>query len=385
MATVTVDQMKEKLLTLDQVRERLANTEPLATDVLDSGSKVRFKLEPGWETTLDALEGTDVVSALVTFGGKERSLTKDAVLQAASAVGVPTALVKKTPSKYIEALMNYFYGPGLGDEAFKALSVGDSVAAFTKPTITPFSNLALLESTLDGIARRYGSSEVFGDYKISNSLAKTDVRLIVPEHVRAIQNSGMDDLPAGNGDLWSAGIHLSNSLIGKGQTTVEAYLFRWWCTNGATEEDEKVGVWSRRSNGQDEEDVYEWARGAVDDILGGMEERFDQVQALTSLSVARNAGDILKEIFTQYEVPVSQRDQIRERVQEMPNLTLYTLMNAITETANVTDLTPARADRLMRIGGLIPTSTFDTMKAQLWREGHTADPEAANPYEVQPV
>ena len=35
----------------------------------------------------------------------------------------------------------------------------------------------------------------------------------------------------------------------------------------------------------------------------------------------------------------------------------------------------------MRIGGALPTSTFDTLKAKVWREGHKAKKDERNPYE----
>jgi hypothetical protein len=382
----TFADMKSKLLTLEQVHTLLAATEPLAVDHLSDSSRIRFRLDAGWETTLEALDGLDLVNAFVSVNGTEHQMTKDAALQAASNVGVPGALVKKTPAKHIETLLNHFYGPGLAEDGWKMLTVQGTVSAFIKPKLAPFSNLMLLDNALEGIYSHYGSNtEVLADYKISNSLNQTDVRLIIPEADRVMHNTGMTDIPAGSEDLWSAGLHLSNSITGKKMTEVSAYLFRWWCTNGATEEADGVGKWNRRTNGQ-EEDVYRWAKESVEEVLGGMEFRFDQVQALTSLDVDGNkTADVLKEIFSQYEVPVSQREAINTTLIRSPELTMYTVMQAITEVANTEDLAEGRVDRLMRIGGDIPTTVFDTLKAKIWREGHTAAPEQPNPYEIMPL
>ena len=176
-------------------------------------------------------------------------------------------------------------------------------------------------------------------------------------------------------------MHLSNSLTGKTPTSVDAYLFRWWCTNGATTTMADVGTWSRRGHGQSDE-VYIWAQEAVDEVLGGMEHRFNEVQALTSVNLAGNVADILREIYEQYEVPVSQRRDITDSLLESETLTMYSVMNAITSLANNPDLSPERSDRLMRIGGSLPRATFDTVKAQVWNEGHTADPAQPNPYAI---
>lgn len=382
MSTITLDTMRGKLKGLDEVRQILATTEPLSQEQITSDSKIHFTFPDGWNADLDERGGTDRTDVLMRVNGTEKSMTKDAALIAAANVGLPAAYVKKTPGSLIESHMNYWYTGGMGDKSYNVLTVGDDVAAFVKPTIVPFSNLNLLDATIEGIQQRYGAdTEILADYKINHSLLRTDVRLIVPDHQRTIVNGGLGDVPSGESDVWSAGIHLTNSLVGKGQTAVESYLFRWWCTNGATTTNSEVGTWSRRSDGQGE-DVYTWAAEAVDEVLGGMEHRLDEVQALTSLNVAGNTADILREIFSQYEVPVSQRESITNSLLETENLTMYAIMNAITQTANGSEINAGRADRMMRIGGAIPTATFDTLKARVWDEGHTAPADLTNPYVI---
>jgi len=195
----------------------------------------------------------------------------------------------------------------------------------------------------------------------------------------------MPDVPDGEEDIWYAGVHLSNSLIGKSQTTLDAYLFRYWCTNGSTTTVKDVGTWHRRVDGQ-QDNVYDWAKDTVEEILGGLEYQFDQVQSLTQLGTGANTGDILRQIFDDYKVPVSQRHDILNTIIEVPtDPTMYHITNAITMAANDPDMDDKRRDRLMRIGGAIPTETFDTLKAQVWREGHLAKKDAVNPYEVRPV
>lgn len=381
MSTVTLDDMRSKLLTVDQVATLLGKTEPLGSALLTSESKIKFNLQPGWTDELDKVGPTEPVQAFVSVNGKEYQMTKEAALAAGAQFGLTGAYARKTPAPLIESHLDYWYTGGMGDKQFNALTVGDQIAAFVRPTLTPFSNLSLLEQAVEGIERRYGDTEILADYKIQNTLQRTDVRLVLPEQQRTITGHGMIDVPNGQADLWSPGVHITNSLIGKSQTAAEAYLFRWWCTNGATSLLDSVGTWSRRSDGQGD-DVYVWAAQAVDEVLGGMEHKFEEIQALTSLNVAGNTADILREIFDSYEVPVSQRETVTATLLEAETLTLYTIMNAITSAANGTDISPERADRLMRIGGALPTKTFDTLKAKVWAEGHTADPTAANPYAI---
>lgn len=384
--SISISDLERQVLSIDAVVTQLEQTEPLETHEIDSTSKVSFHMEPDWAMGIEGLENTDIVGVTMTLDGTERRMTKEAVNQAAAAHGLTAPYIKKVPAPHIERLLNWHYGAGLGGAEFNLYAVKDTVTAFTKPTLQPFSNLQLLEQAIEGIKLAHGTdAPVYADYKFSNSFLKTNVRLITPYQSRAIQDGRMGDVPDGQDDIWYSGVHLSNSLIGKSQTTLEAYLFRYWCTNGCTTEVQNVGTWNRRADGQGD-NVYEWARDTVEEILGGLEYQFDQVQALTSLSTEGNTGDILRQIFDEYKVPVSQRDAIQSTLLEVPGTTtLYHITNAITMAANDPDLDDKRRDRLMRIGGAIPTETFDTMKAQIWREGHKASKNAPNPYEVRTV
>lgn len=382
MAQVTLNDMREKLLTLDQVNDSLAQTEPLTSIHIDNASGVKFRLAENWESVLDAKADTSTVDAYMTVGPVEYQLTKGSALQAAANVGLPGAYVRRTPGNLIEPQLDYHYTGGLGSTEFNALVVGDTLSAFTKPTIRPFSNISLLERAVDAIHSQYGAdTEILADYKFSHSLAKTDIRLIVPEASRVIEDTGMTDMPSGAQDEWCAGVAFSNSLIGKGFTSFDAQMFRWWCTNGATTTLDSVGTWSRRTNGQ-EDDVYAWARDAVEEVLGGMEHRFDQVQQLARTPLGGNVQDVLRQLFHDYGVPVSQRAQVMEALHGVTGeITMYHVMQALTQLANDPHLSPARADRLMRIGGALPVMHFDTVKAKIWYEGHTAE-EDVNPYEI---
>ena len=382
MATVTLADMESKLLSMEELTNRLQKTEPLATDRIDNESTIRFSFGQDWAHGLEAISGTETVGATMTINGTERALTKEAALQAGANFGLPAPYMRKIPAAFTERLLNYHYGPGMDSSTFNVLSVADNVAAFTRPTLRPFSNLRLLESLIEGINGIHGDVPIFADYKMGNSLLQTDVRLITPAIERHIVGGGMDDVPEGGDDTWLAGIHFRNSLVGKVQTSLETYMFRYWCTNGATTTVPGIGgTWSRRSDGQDEGEMFEWAQGAVDEVLGSFDTLFDQVQALTSLNVNGNTAEVLREIFEQHEVPVSQRESIMRRLLAMENITMYSIMQAITQVANEEDMDDRRRDRLMRIGGALPTKTFDTLKARVWREGHAAEPTSPNPYE----
>lgn len=385
MSAITLDQMKSKLLTEDQVMNLLATTEPLAVSNLSSDTSISFSLSPDWAEGIDAVRlDATLGGVLMSVSGTEYEITKEAFFQAISTTGLSTPYAtKRIPGRTLQGLLNYHYGVGMGQTELAMFTVKDRISAFTRPTIQPFSNIELAENVIAGIRKRHGSDlPIFADYKIHNSLQETNVRFIIPATDHVMVDTNMSDVPESASDVWLAGVHLRNSAIGKGQTTLESYMFRWWCTNGATSTLGDVGTWSRRINGQ-QDDVYSWAREQVDEVLGGMEARFDEIQALAKLNLAGNTADVLREIFTTHAVPVSQRDVIMARLLESETLTMYSVMSAITQAANEDDLEDKRRDRLMRIGGAIPTEQFDTLKARVWREGHLAKSNEPNPYEVR--
>lgn len=378
---VAFDTMKDKLLTLTEVRNRVESTEPLNTTFISNDASVYFEFDPGWAIGIEEKLGTESVDAVVRINGVDHQLTKDAVLQAGAAFGIPGKYTSKVPSQLLSPQLNYWFGAGLGETEFNMLTTGSEqrVAAFAKPTIQPFSNLALIDTVADRIVDYFGTEDIYADYKFNHSLARTDIRFIVPEALRVISGGGLADVPAGAVDEWSAGIHLSNSLIGKSQTRIDTYLFRWWCTNGSTNTLPDSGAWSRRGD-QDEMTVYEWAAASVDEVLGKMEDQFDLVQALTHLNVGTNAAEIVGEIFDTYKVPVTQRREVLRTLETAEHLNLYVIQNAISQTANDPEASDDRRDKIMRISGALAGAEFNSMKAKIWEEGKTANPDDLNPY-----
>jgi len=384
--TITLTQMKEQLISFDDIIKRLENTEPLDSVVIDSSSRAKFRLEPDWAETAKELGMTEAVSAFVTVDGTEYQFTKEGILQATSLVGLGTAYVLKTPSNLIEMQLNYWFSSGLQDAAHKMVVVKEKASAFIKPTITTFSNVELAHSIYDGIQDFYGTgTEVLGDYKFFNSLNRTDIRFIVPRQMKIMQDTNMLDVPGGSKDVWSAGINLTNSLTGKNgiKTGIESYLFRWWCTNGAITENGDVGMWNRRTDGQSEDAVYEWAANAVEDVLGGMESLFDSVQALAYLKPKGSTSDLLNDLYSSNKVPVSQRLSITNDVVSANEVTMYSIMNAVSQQANNPTLTPERVEKLLRVGGSLPSHYFDSTKAKVFAQGQTAGPQAPNPYAME--
>lgn len=352
--SVAIDEMRGKLLTIDTVREQLSATEPLTELPFDSTSDVRFRLHDGWNHGAKARQDSEVVDATVSVNGVEVALTQGALYKTMEQIHLSKGIGTDTPPEYIEPIINYWFRNGFGEEKqHKILAVNGVGSAIVRASLKPYSNMELLDRILAGITAKYGEGEVLVDYKFLHSLDDTRLRLIVPDYRRNINNSGTDD------DTWSVGIDFRNSLTGKKQTSIGGYLFRWWCTNGAIDVLNESGAWSRRGSAGQSDEVYEWARQSVDEVLGGLESSLDHVQAMTDMPLAGHTIDVLEDYYDKYRIKPELRDMVTSYMVDEDNLTMYSLMQAFTQVANDANLSPDKAAEMMRIGGHIAATSND--------------------------
>jgi hypothetical protein len=346
----TIDEVKPKLLSLDTVRQKLSTTEPFESVKFPVDGSIRFQLNDGWNHALDGLPGTSPVDAYVDVKDKgEYQLTVDSIQEAASLCGLPKGYISRTPANLIEPHLNYWFREGKAGKEFQLLTTqGKYASAVIRGTLVPFSNLRILENVLDTIEVTYGQGEVLADYKFEHTLQNTHLRLIIPEKTRVIENTGVDN------DTWSIGLQISNSLTGLGQTSLDGYLFRYWCTNGAVDTKD-AGVWSRKAKeqGQDPENVYGWVEYTSQEILAGLESSLDHVQRLTDMTIENESAlvGILNDLYDHYRVPGKIQNVIDNTLLWEDNLTMYAVMQAITQAANETEVNFKRKNQLMSIGG----------------------------------
>lgn len=354
--SVSVEEMRGKLLTVPVVRKRLKATEPLEEiEFPMHGSGVaKFHLENDWTVGLASKSGTARVGAEVTINGTEYPITKDALLEMTSFIGITKQYASKTPANLLTPHLNYWYAH-TPKKAAKALVSGGEVVGLTKASIQPYSNVGLMQAALDGIKSSLGTTDVMVDYKFEHNLRRTAMRLIVPGVVHTVR----DEHP------WSIGLDIQNSLTGEPGvgTSLKGYLFSWWCTNGATSTHATSGDYNRRMK-SDDDAVYEWARAAVEEILGGMDHEFDALDeiaeqrivpaGLTMEEQTRQVANVLQDVYETYRVPVEARERIEQNLTASDDLTMYGVMAAITETANNIDMSETIRTRILSTGGDLP-------------------------------
>lgn len=344
--SVAIEDMLPQLLTLDQVREKLAATEPLSEIAFEAGNS-SMRLEPGWGN--DDIALTEYTGAyLQLLGGTEYQLTKQGALELGAQVGIPRKVQEDTDPGLMSQLVNWRMSNRIGNKELKALGMQDRVLAITRGTVSPFSNLQLLEAMVTGLHKKYGEGDIYADYKFHHDLEHTGLRLIVPGYQRVITGTAVAD------DTWSAGLDFANSLTGLRQTEITGQLFRWWCTNGCTDTLNSVGGLSRR--GTTQEDALAWAASTVEQVLGGLEPMLDHVQDLTAQPVAGDVRSVLEGLFSDYHIPSRDRHRVIESMADDDEMTAYSLMQAVTQAANLDGVPDRDRQRLMRMGGSIAGS-----------------------------
>lgn len=354
MTPVAIDKMKSKLFTVPEIRARLAKTEPLSEATLAAGGTTHPVIAYGEDWAKTGL--TDPAAVTLTVpGGEKFRLTKQGALELGSECRITRGYQEAIPANLLQENVNWWLKTGLGDKQLKLLTSGTHhqdgeelpiAVAMCRATISPFSNLRLLDEMLEGIKRVYGAGEVLVDYKFHHDLEYTAFRLIVPGEHRIIANERTAD------DTWSTGLQVKNSLIGLKQTELAGYMFRWVCTNGQIDVSHSTGGFARR--GTTPEEAYAWAAENVDEVLGGLESSLDNVQELTTQPVEGAVVTVLTDLFNQYRIPVREQHRvINDMADTGGELTMYDLANAVTRAANLTDLPYRAVERLMTMGGRI--------------------------------
>lgn len=346
---VDVEEMRSLLLTLDDVRERLASTEPFADQVFEA-PQAQIRLEDGWAAGED---DAALVNGWLRIHGvdDEIRLTRQAALEVGAFCRLPRKLQEDAPPDLVQTFINRMLAESLARSKEMKLLIRPADGAgiaLTRNTIQPFSNLAFLDIMLDGIEDKYGQGEVLADYKFTHGLERTDLRLIVPGQQRAISGTRVAD------DSWSAGLQLRNSLAGTEQTALDGYLFRWRCTNGCTDTIAEVSALNRRQTPSPEE-AYEWAQEAVNEILGGLEGSFAAVQSTAGVAVEPDqVAAVMRDLFAEHAIPARARERIiTELADTGEDMTVYDVLSAVTVGANDVTVSPDTADQLLRLGGHI--------------------------------
>lgn len=356
---ITVEDMleRDKLINLDTAREVLASTEPLAFQDFVTGdgdvTNIRFEVATAWNQDVEVLAPTDLIDAWVTLhtgtqAESRHQLTLEGLHKATTLCGLGAKYVDRCPGELTTDALDYWFRTGLANKELQLMLLGQDqvVTAFTRGSVQPFSNLTLLDRTLELIQAKFPNTPVYVDRnKLQHSQRLTHLQLVLPEISRVISGTGETD------DRWWGGLQWTNSLTADAQTSVEPFMFRQRCTNGYIQSVDAELTWSRKTGGQDMDSVLAWAESAVNGALGAYDGIFERIQGLTEMRLDQNTvQQTAHGLFEQYRIPVVARQRIINNLVETDQLTMYGLTNAVTQAANG-DVPVSQQQLLMRSGG----------------------------------
>lgn len=355
--TVTLEDMKDKLYSLEDVTALLEPTENLTSYpfVADGSSKVEFQFPDNWhESGLKDQPDLFITDVSMQVGETLRPLTKAAVLEATSLMSIPKELAMKTPAQFLGPQLNWWYANTTKGKSVNLVMLANEHAAHA---VVPqakvvFSNLMLLEEAVKAAKAKYGSGVVLlFDKKFHHDLRRTNIRMILPEihyDVDSARAAGSTEA-----DTFYGGVHIANSLIGENTTLIEGYIFSWWCENGATTS-HTLSSRHKRKAGEDPADVYTWAGGMAESIVDEIHGELEQLDGLTKLALEGDVVETIHTVYDHYAVPQAVRQAIQDNMTESDDITGFGLMQAITATANVPDLGWKQIEDIMRVGGDMP-------------------------------
>jgi hypothetical protein len=355
----------DELLSLDTAREAFSQTEPLASVVFWTGVDVD-RTEPPvvsfgekWFLHLNEIEPAEAWLVVPELNAVYQ-LTFEAARQLGSLCHINQAYQQMVPPTLHEDAVRWWLKEGLGARQLKLLLSPHPGAdmdgapcplavALTRATVTPFSNLSLLDAGLSVVRALYSpeaadSAKVH--FSLSHDLEHTDFRIFVPD-AAVVVKSGTDV------HEWLPGFEVSNSAIGLKQTTVTGALMRMDTAGVALDMASSAGGFKRRDSTPQQ--AYEWAAEAVKDVLGALDEGFCNVRELVGRPVGIEPGVFVASMCNDFRIAKAQMERVTAMLENVDDgeLTMYELANVVSRAANMDELGWRQKAQLMAMAGHI--------------------------------
>ncbi len=161
---------------------------------------------------------------------------------------------------------------------------------------------------------------------------------------------GVEEKPVVRGDLVRAGALVSFSPIGSINPTVQAYVLRLSCTNGATAQDvvRNFGFGGGSGGGGEGDDVWQWFRRSVDEAAKAIGPIVTRWQELRDERISpQDRAALLEALLKEAHISGPMAQAVRELALEHPPQNHYDLLNLMTSAASHTLTEPTQRLALM--------------------------------------
>jgi len=274
-------------------------------------------------TALDLqLDGT--VNFIIDAEGKttirhskgKNTLTSAALGNLLTHIGFPKPYLKKIPVDQVDSLviphLQYWYQTALAGNKLRLLTIGDN--AISAIPMANFKHIKISE-IMDATEGVLGKS-IAGYHKVCGEPTAFKFSVLTPEQV----SIGPKD------DLYNAGIRIEHSVTGVTATRVSPYVFRQFCSNGATTE-HQLGSWKRRD---DKEDLSAWLQSTIIESRKLFNQEVINLKGLAGHKIDSNTSEILDSVLNQSHVPTDLATEVRNTMIDEGAENLLDLYNIFT-------------------------------------------------------
>jgi hypothetical protein len=353
--SVPFDARAAGMLTVEEALALLAPGDALGEVAFPCGDEgLQVEHDPDW--FLGPLTEPAPVWLAVPDAGRFQ-LTHQAAKQLGSTARIPQRLQEFLPAGNLSQDVSWAMRKGLGARYLKLLTAGfgadaDGVklplaVAQCRDTITPFSDVRLLETVLACVRARFGDEAADSacvDFKFHWDLDHTSFRVVIPAVQTILLGTEEPE------DPWCYGIEIRNSLTAQKQTMVSGYALRFVTRAGVLDLEHASGGFKRR--GSTPEGAYAWTAESCQAIFGGVDSAFGGLQELVKRPLAGDNSRFLRQLFKENSVEKEQRLRVATSLEDYDgDLTMYALMNVAAEAANLPGLGWRQVISLLEFAG----------------------------------
>ena len=291
------------VITREELLARVAESESTNPLEVELGKDVNFTINEEGVATIQHKKG-------------ETTLAPVALGSLLTHIGFPKPYLNKIPKEQVNRIvmpnLQYWYRDALAGETLRLLTIdNNAIAAIPKAN---FKHIKVSE-VVDAAQAVLGNS-IAGYHKVWGTPESFQFSILTPEQVEI-----------GEKDIYNAGIRIEHSVGGQMATRVSPYVFRQWCSNGATTE-HKLGSWRRR-NGK--EDISTWLQRTIIDSRKLFTQEISNLRGLQSHKIDDNTSQILDSVLNQSHVPAAIAKEVRNEVIDSGASNLLDLYNCLTK------------------------------------------------------
>lgn len=303
---MNVSEIKD-VMTKEQLLKKVCNYEAAEPIEVELGRQVRF-------STGNEGQEDDIV---MTHNRGTTTLSPVALGTLVANIGFPRPYLKKVPKEEYPSLLlphlNYWYQNALAGGRIRLLNIENRTIMVVPKA--DFEHVKISD-VITATERQLGKNLVAGYHKLRITPEAFCFSIITSKEVELKK-----------GDLFNAGIRVNHSLTGATSTSLSAYLFRQWCSNGATTED-KLETWHRRNSS---DDLETWLQKSIIGANQAFDKETKRVEALLQIPTDGHTAEVLNSVLDQSSVPQGLQREVRSTLLDRDPETLYDIYNALTE------------------------------------------------------